>query len=88
MTEEEFLNLKEGDVVVCNEDHIPNSHESHYSKNCFYTVRKTVDYRFNINAEWERTIFTTSDNQGRKGNGWDVSKFDIYNNPKPLESYM
>ena len=88
MTREEFLNLKEGDAVVCNKDRIPHSHESHYSKGHIYIVRGIVDFGFNFDGKWDGTIFTTSDNQGRTNNEWYASNFDIYNNPKPLESYM
>ena len=88
MTREEFLNLKEGDAVVCNKDYIPHSHESHYSKGHIYIVRKIVDFRLKSDfLNWDGTILTTSDNQGRTNNGWCAFNFDPYNHKK-LEEYM
>lgn len=87
MTREEFLSLKEGDFVVCNRDHIPHSYESHYNKGYIYVVRDIVDNYFISYNDWNGTIYTTSDNQGRKNNGWCADKFDLYNHKK-LEEYM
>lgn len=65
MTEEEFENLKPGDIVRCTQSCRPLFGESSYTKNTLYVVKGTTSWG----------SITTKDNSG-KDNGWAYEHFE------------